>query len=840
MEKIFDKPLDGPSTLADTTLVPSTREEVPVVTNGEKRPNLIDNLLKDLTGPQKAAKSVGTSVDSKSVRASQRPVRTTRATQVYNLDSGDPKEDLDADKYSQIHGLGPPWTKQLNYGSGRRRAVVDFKDLPRLDNGEFLNDQLIDFYLLYLFDQAKVPSDKVYIFNTHFFTTLTRKVPGQKSINYQGVARWTSKEDIFGYDYIVVPINQDVHWYLAIICNVSNIARAPVIEDLTKSDELDFTASKKSSSELSAGLGSKGGDFKDAVLPSAVVDAKSAQSMPRAEHDVQNAEDSDLDIVDGHATKPEAQLNGSGKTRTVESPIEETSEFKKLSLSDNRPEGILRGGTSPMSSPKRTKRKHGPPPRKCDVSQPVIIVLDSLGGTAKSPTVRVLKEYILQEGQEKRGMDARIHQNAYYAKDSQIPQQQNFSDCGVYLLGYAQKFFEDPDNFKNRLLSGEMQVDTDWPNMVMPTMRNRMRDILQRLYDEQDAERVQTRKNNKKATAGTAKKITGSPDHQTLTVGDKETHRAKEVFKRAATDTEETGPLLEEKSMILPDPHSQLRLASPFESRPPQKRSRSRSLSVITPTESKRSSAPKLGSPEASEMKHHEISLNANDHHRRTSQMASVMSPRKKSSPKQTPRQLLARIGIDEEHSKKRRLEAELANISEYFHQGLQDASEPRIVGIRSPNPMIESVTNRRSKPALSTSPSREVSRLGRGSSHDPISIHDSQELSTSTRARQSSAEPQLHVTSPKARRSVEVNKATPGRQRKQHASSPAKLDNRSSPSTRRRLPYNSDAYPQQQDNQDSYTHTGRGSGSSRWRRATPEEDRLDETIEVPETPPRK
>jgi len=90
---------------------------------------------------------------------------------------------------------------------------VDFTDLPRLDEGEFLNDQLIDFYLLYLFDQTKdkkALSDKVYIFNTHFFSTLTRKVPGQKSsINYSAVARWTSKEDLFRYDYIVVPINQE-------------------------------------------------------------------------------------------------------------------------------------------------------------------------------------------------------------------------------------------------------------------------------------------------------------------------------------------------------------------------------------------------------------------------------------------------------------------------------------------------------------------------------------------------------------------------------------------------------------------------------------------------------
>lgn len=59
----------------------------------------------------------------------------------------------------------------------------------------------------YLFEQAKVPKNKVYFFNTHFYTALTRPVPGQRGrINYAAVARWTATEDIFNYDYIVVPV----------------------------------------------------------------------------------------------------------------------------------------------------------------------------------------------------------------------------------------------------------------------------------------------------------------------------------------------------------------------------------------------------------------------------------------------------------------------------------------------------------------------------------------------------------------------------------------------------------------------------------------------------------
>lgn len=110
----------------------------------------------------------------------------------------------------------------MQYGSGRQRALVDFGDMERLDEEEMLNDALVDFYMMYvcksiirsltdynsyLFEQANIPANKVYFFNSHFYTTLTRAVPGQKGgINYAGVARWTAKEDIFGYDYIVVPV----------------------------------------------------------------------------------------------------------------------------------------------------------------------------------------------------------------------------------------------------------------------------------------------------------------------------------------------------------------------------------------------------------------------------------------------------------------------------------------------------------------------------------------------------------------------------------------------------------------------------------------------------------
>ncbi|OCL13615.1 hypothetical protein AOQ84DRAFT_97497 [Glonium stellatum] len=59
--------------------------------------------------------------------------------------SPSPSENM---RYSINPGLGPKWDQPVIYPpTGRRRAHVDFDDLLRLDDGEFLNDNLIDFYM---------------------------------------------------------------------------------------------------------------------------------------------------------------------------------------------------------------------------------------------------------------------------------------------------------------------------------------------------------------------------------------------------------------------------------------------------------------------------------------------------------------------------------------------------------------------------------------------------------------------------------------------------------------------------------------------------------------------
>lgn len=103
--------------------------------------------------------------------------------------------------------------RALVYPQGGPRtnvATVDWNDLERLDDDEFLNDNLISFGLRWELEHSSAEvKDQVHCFNTYFYASLTKMTAGKKGINYDAVKRWTSrlaKNDLFQYNYIIVPI----------------------------------------------------------------------------------------------------------------------------------------------------------------------------------------------------------------------------------------------------------------------------------------------------------------------------------------------------------------------------------------------------------------------------------------------------------------------------------------------------------------------------------------------------------------------------------------------------------------------------------------------------------
>ncbi len=62
-------------------------------------------------------------------------------------------------------------------------------------------------------------------FIIHFFFAVARKHPIEDDANldiaekrHSRVKSWTKKVDIFEKDFLIIPINERAHWFLAIVC----------------------------------------------------------------------------------------------------------------------------------------------------------------------------------------------------------------------------------------------------------------------------------------------------------------------------------------------------------------------------------------------------------------------------------------------------------------------------------------------------------------------------------------------------------------------------------------------------------------------------------------------
>ncbi|GAA6048740.1 hypothetical protein JCM3770_003937 [Rhodotorula araucariae] len=125
----------------------------------------------------------------------------------------------------------------LEYPLGEPAAVsVTYADTQRLRDEEFLNDTLIEFGLkrimkgieerdAHLPDGEKL-APQIHVFNSFFYKQLSTKWTNDNK-PYHLVEKWTKRVNLFEKKYIVVPINEYMHWYLAIIVNPAAILKPP-------------------------------------------------------------------------------------------------------------------------------------------------------------------------------------------------------------------------------------------------------------------------------------------------------------------------------------------------------------------------------------------------------------------------------------------------------------------------------------------------------------------------------------------------------------------------------------------------------------------------------------
>ncbi|XP_022131769.1 probable ubiquitin-like-specific protease 2B isoform X2 [Momordica charantia] len=134
--------------------------------------------------------------------------------------------------------------EEVVYPKGDPDAVsISKRDVDLLQPETFVNDTIIDFYILYLKSQIE-PKEKhrFHFFNSFFFRKLADldKDPSSASDGraaFLRVRKWTRKVDLFDKDYIFIPINFNLHWSLMVICHPGEVAGYSN-EDLVKSKKV--------------------------------------------------------------------------------------------------------------------------------------------------------------------------------------------------------------------------------------------------------------------------------------------------------------------------------------------------------------------------------------------------------------------------------------------------------------------------------------------------------------------------------------------------------------------------------------------------------------------------
>ncbi|KAM3607019.1 uncharacterized protein V6R79_000719 [Siganus canaliculatus] len=270
--------------------------------------------------------------------------------------------------------------------------TVTMEDLQCLDSGMFLNDVIIDFYLKYLLHKASdAVAQRSHIFSSFFYKQLTRRDNASEGITkdscqrqrrHQRVKTWTRHVDIFKKDFLFVPVNQEAHWYLVVICFPG--LDEPKVEP--RASPHAQTGGTDEAQELAQG-------------------SKSPED---------NTESPPTPPTSNHSEGVGAQTeNGHGET-----------------TKDSKP--------APVSCTERTCLK------KTVCKRPCILVMDSLKRSPHERVFKLLRDYLESEWEVRRGSSREFSPEQMQSSHCQVPLQDNSSDCGLYLLQYVESFLKDP------------------------------------------------------------------------------------------------------------------------------------------------------------------------------------------------------------------------------------------------------------------------------------------------------------------------------------------------------------------------------------------------------------
>lgn len=95
-------------------------------------------------------------------------------------------------------------------------------DQQHIAPGQFLNDTIISFFMQYHLDNH-VDHDlkqRIHILNSFFFAKI--KSVDEKSETFGNASRWLKNVRIFDKDFLIMPVCENEHWILIIVCHPAN------------------------------------------------------------------------------------------------------------------------------------------------------------------------------------------------------------------------------------------------------------------------------------------------------------------------------------------------------------------------------------------------------------------------------------------------------------------------------------------------------------------------------------------------------------------------------------------------------------------------------------------
>ncbi|XP_042325469.1 sentrin-specific protease 6 isoform X2 [Sceloporus undulatus] len=425
---------------------------------------------------------------------------------------------------------------------------VTNEDLHCLNEGEFLNDVIIDFYLKYLVLEKlkQEDADRIHVFSSFFYKRLNqreRRNPQETSTltiqqkRHGRVKTWTRHVDIFEKDFIFVPLNEAAHWFLAVICFPG--LQKPIYEANPCYQENASAQVKSSSLDQDGSISSplpSDSDLLHQSSPAAVTKkVLSKKHIAVLTDPSTEAEESESlyckrnSSLKGGFKKLNQLHNTTEESRTME-PVCHKQDYRtsekngvqcehkthvhatdglqkiKLNYSEDSADSskINEDELIDFSEDQDNQDNSSGDDDDDDFAddncnselgqwhlkptickQPCILLMDSLRGPSRSNVVRTLREYLQVEWEVRKGSKRSFSKEVMKGSNPKVPQQNNFSDCGVYVLQYVESFFETP------IINFELPMNlTNWfPRPRMKTKREEIRNIILKLQEQQNREK---------------------------------------------------------------------------------------------------------------------------------------------------------------------------------------------------------------------------------------------------------------------------------------------------------------------------------------------------------------